>query len=239
MTGKQKAATKAKKRSVPDILAKTKLIKQLVLVLVIGGILRFGLNNLGWHSPSLEKRLIPALVLWMIFGLYWGIAGLNSAPTRSSESWVSTYFHQFLLCAAFLLLIVPVPGLNGWFLPAQLPFLVAVGAIIQAGFLLLAVWARRHLGRNWSAEVRIAVDHELVRTGPYRLLRHPIYTAMLGMFLGTAIASSQFHALLGLAILVVAYLRKTRLEDQILAQAFGADYNAYRRQTWALVPLLF
>jgi protein-S-isoprenylcysteine O-methyltransferase Ste14 len=150
-----------------------------------------------------------------------------------------TYFRQFLLCAALLLLIVPVPGLNGWFLTAQLPFLVAVGAIIQAGFLLLAVWARRHLGRNWSAEVRIAVDHELVCTGPYRLLRHPIYTAMLGMFLGTAIASSQFHALLGLAILVVAYLRKTRLEDQILAQAFGADYNAYRRHTWALVPLLF
>ena len=83
------------------------------------------------------------------------------------------------------------------------------------------------------------MDHELVRTGPYRLLRHPIYTAMLGMFLGTAIASSQFHALLGLAILVVAYLRKTRLEDQMLAQAFGADYNAYRRHTWALVPFLF
>jgi len=142
-------------------------------------------------------------------------------------------------CAALLLLIVPVPGLNGWFLPAQFPFLVAVGAIIQAGFLLLAVWARRHLGHNWSAEVRIAVDHELVRTGPYRLLRHPIYTAMLGMFLGTAIASSQFHALLGLAALVIAYLRKTRLEDHILAQAFGADYNAYRRHTWALVPLLF
>ena len=222
-----------------DTLAKTKLIKQLVLVVVIGGILRFGMNYLGWHPPSLEKRLIPALVLWMIFGLYWGIAGLSSAPTRSSESWVSTYFHQFLLCAAFLLLILPVSGLNGWFLPPQLHFVVAVGAIVQAGFILLTVWARRHLGRNWSAEVRIAVDHELVRTGPYRFLRHPIYTAMLGMFLGTAIASSQYHALIGLALLVVAYLRKTRLEDQILAQAFGADYNAYRHHTWALVPLLF
>ena len=77
----------------PDILAKTKLIKQLVLVVVIGGILRFGLNNLGWHPPSLEKRLVPALVLWVIFGLYWSISGLNSAPTRSSESWVSAYFH--------------------------------------------------------------------------------------------------------------------------------------------------
>ena len=105
--------------------------------------------------------------------------------------------------------------------------------------MLLAIWARSHLGRNWSGEVRIGVDHELVRTGPYRLLRHPIYTSMLGMFLGTAISSSQYHALLGLGILLLAYLRKTRLEEQILQQTFGTEYEAYRRQTWALVPLLF
>jgi protein-S-isoprenylcysteine O-methyltransferase Ste14 len=197
------------------------------------------MTKLGWHLPSFDNRLIPALVLWILFGLNWGTAGLNSAPTKSSESWVSTYFHQFVLCAAFLLLILSVPGLTGWFLPRRLHFLVAAGAIVQAGFLLLAVWARRHLGRNWSAEVRIAVDHQLVHTGPYRLLRHPIYTAMLGMFLGTAIASSQYHALIGLAMLVVAYLRKTRLEEQILRQTFGADYDAYCRDTWALVPLLF
>lgn len=103
----------------------------------------------------------------------------------------------------------------------------------------MAVWARRHLGRNWSAEVRIAVDHQLIRTGPYRFLRHPIYTAMLGMFLGTAIASGQYHALLALALLFLAYLRKTRLEEKILRQTFGAQYDAYRRDTWALVPLLF
>src|ERR1700745_1317745 len=127
---------KPKKRIVQDILAKTKLIKQLVLVVVIGGILRFGLNNLGWHPPSLEKRLIPALALWMIFGVYWGIAELDSAPTKNSESWVSTYFHQFLLCAAFLLLILPVSGLNGWFLPQRLHFVVAVGATVQTGFIL-------------------------------------------------------------------------------------------------------
>ncbi len=219
--------------------AKTKLIKQLALTVVIGVSLRFVLTKIGWHLPSVENRVFPALVLWMIFGLYWGIAGLDSAPTKSSESWVSTYFHQFMLGAAFLLLILPVPGLNSWFLPRRLHFVVAAGAIVQAGFLLLAVWARRHLGRNWSAEIRIAVDHQLVRTGPYRFLRHPIYTAMLGMFLGTAIASSQVHALVGLALLVVAYLRKTRLEDQILAQTFGSDYAAYRRHSWALVPLLF
>jgi protein-S-isoprenylcysteine O-methyltransferase Ste14 len=220
-------------------MAKTKLVKQLALILAIGVTLRFVLTKLGWHPPSLDNRLIPALVLWVIFSLYWGIAGLNSAPTKSSESWASTYFHQFMLGVALLLLILPVPGLNGWFLPERLHFLVVAGAIVQAGFLLLAVWARRHLGRNWSAEVRIAVDHQLIRTGPYRFLRHPIYTAMLGMFLGTAIASSQVHALVGLALLVVAYLRKTWLEDQLLAQTFGAEFDAYRHDTWALVPLLF
>ncbi|HET6843188.1 MAG TPA: isoprenylcysteine carboxylmethyltransferase family protein [Candidatus Angelobacter sp.] len=219
--------------------ANKKLVRQLAVVVLIGITLRLGMNRLGWRLPSLDNRLLPAFALWMLFGLYWGTAARNSAPTKSSESWVSTYFHQFMLGAAFLLLILSWPGLTGWFLPQRLHFLTAAGVIVQAGFLGLAVWARLHLGRNWSAEVRIATGHELVRTGPYRWLRHPIYTAMLGMFLGTAIASSQYHALLGLAVLVLAYLRKTRLEDQILAQTFGADYDAYRRHTWALVPLLF
>ena len=131
-----------------------------------------------------------------------------------------------LLNAALILLFWPAPGLTGWFLPMRFHFLVAVGASVQAAFVLLAVWARRHLDLNWSAEVRIAKDHELVRTGPYRFLRHPIYTAMLGMFLGTAIASSQYHALVGLALLVVASVR-------------NADFEAYRRDTWSLAPLLY
>jgi protein-S-isoprenylcysteine O-methyltransferase Ste14 len=87
--------------------------------------------------------------------------------------------------------------------------------------------------------VRIGQGHQLVRTGPYRMLRHPIYTAMLGMFVGTAIASSQYHALLGVVILVLAYLRKTRLEENILRETFGAEWDAYQRQTWALVPPVF
>jgi protein-S-isoprenylcysteine O-methyltransferase Ste14 len=189
--------------------------------------------------PLLHSRVFPALLLWIAFMVYWGIAGRNSAPTKSSESKASTWLHQIVLTTALLLLFIPVPGLTGWFLPQQLHYLVATGAIIQAVFIALAIWARRHLGRNWSGAVRIGVDHELVRTGPYRLVRHPIYTAMLGMFLGTAISSSQYHALLGLVILIFAYLRKTRLEEQILQQTFGAEYDAYRRGTWALVPLLF
>ena len=205
---------------------------RLVLIYLIIGVIR---NP--W--PLLRSRVFPALLLWIAFTVYWGIAGRNSrAPAKKSESGASTWFHQAVLTAALLLLFVPVPGLNGWFLPERWHFLVAVGAMIQALFILLAIWARRHLGSNWSHAVRIGVDHELVRTGPYKLVRHPIYTAMLGMFLGTAMASSQYHALLGLVILVFAYLRKARLEEKILGETFGTQYDAYRRETWALIPLL-
>lgn len=218
----------------------------------MGAIVGFAIAKLEWHATSpvarnasyfdydMEwNRVYPAMLLWVLFSVYWTIAARNSAPTKSAEPPISTYFHQTILSAALMLLFVPVPGLTGWFLPQRFHFLVAAGVAVQAGFIMLAVWARRHLGRNWSAEVRVGEGHELVRTGPYAYLRHPIYTAMLGMFLGTAIASSQYHALLGLAVLVAAYLRKTQLEEQIMTQTFGADYDAYRRETRALVPLLF
>jgi protein-S-isoprenylcysteine O-methyltransferase Ste14 len=229
-----------------------KIVKQLVLVAVIVIVVRFAKSHFGWHSPGLFasgidrldfdvewNRVLPSVVLWIVFSVYWSIESRNSAPTHSSESKPSTVLHQLLLNVALILLIWPAPGMRGWFLPMRFHSLVAVGASIQAACIVLAVWARRHLGRNWSAEVRIAKDHELVRSGPYRILRHPIYTAMLGMFLGTAIASSQYHALVGVALLIVAYIRKTRLEEQILLQTFGTDYEAYRRDTWALAPLVY
>ena len=232
--------------------AKRTFIEQLAVGSIIGALLGVVITKLGWHHQQLFSknanyfdynvewnRTAPALILWFIFFLYWTIASRNSAQTKSSESRVSTYFHQIALNLALVLLFWPAPGLGGWFLPQRFHFLVAVGIVLQAGFLLLGVWARRSLGRNWSAEVRIGEGHELVRTGPYRFLRHPIYTAMLGMFLGTTIASSQWHALVGLATLTAAYVRKTRIEEWILTKTFGKDYDAYRRDTWALVPFLF
>ncbi len=231
---------------------KRELVRQVVIAGVVGAALGVALTKTGWLGPSLFarhfnffdynielNRVTPAIVLWLVFSIYWTIASKNSAASRSSESKASTAVHQIVLNAALLLLFIPVPGLTAWFLPRRIHFLVAVGAIVQVAFFVLAVSARRHLGRNWSAEVRIGEGHELVRTGPYRMLRHPIYTAMLGMFVGTAIASSQYHAVLAVAILVIAYLRKTRLEENIMSETFGAEWDAYRRDTWRLVPLLF
>src|SRR5262249_40235736 len=77
------------------------------------------------------------------------------------------------------------------------------------------------------------------RSGPYKWLRHPIYTGILVMYVGTALVTGEWLAILGLAMVTFAYWRKIRLEEANLNTAFGADYDAYRRETWALVPGLF
>jgi len=176
--------------------------------------------------------------LWIVFVVYWSAASRNAAPAASGESPASRAVHTRLLNLTFLLLFVPVPGLRGRFLPSG-TLIVAGGLIVQALGFALAAWARQHLGRNWSAAIASATGHQLVRSGPYRVIRHPIYTAMFVMAAGTATVSGEFHALLAIAVLAVAYWRKIRLEEQSLVGTFGAEYAEYRRGTWALVPGLF
>jgi protein-S-isoprenylcysteine O-methyltransferase Ste14 len=176
--------------------------------------------------------------LWIAFVVYWSVAAKNSGAAKSSESKRSRGVHELLLNVGLLLLFVPLPGLTAFFL-AHARSVTLAGLGVQAAFFLLAWWSRRHLGRNWSTNVRIAEGHELVRSGPYRSVRHPIYTAMLGMALGTTIVSGQYHSLLGLLIIAIAYWRKIRIEEATLREAFAAEYDEYRRKSWALVPLIF
>jgi protein-S-isoprenylcysteine O-methyltransferase Ste14 len=107
------------------------------------------------------------------------------------------------------------------------------GAIFSSRVL---VWARRRLGRNWSGEVTVKVDHELVRVGPYRRIRHPIYTAAIGMYLGPALVSGRLQGLLSLALVAIAYARKIRQQERVLRAESGAAYQQYRRESHALVP---
>ena len=116
---------------------------------------------------------------------------------------------------------------------------MAVGLAVETAGLFLAIWARRALGRNWSGEISIKFEHELIRIGPYRKLRHPIYTGLLAMYAGAALVTGEWLAIIGLAMALLAYGRKIGLEEVNLNAAFGAEYEAYRRESWALLPGLF
>jgi protein-S-isoprenylcysteine O-methyltransferase Ste14 len=182
--------------------------------------------------------IIASVVIWCLVSIYWEIAAKTRSEASSQESRGSRRVHVVLVSVAQLLLFFRVPGLNGNWLPVSLIAVVA-GLAIEAGGFLLAVWARRVLGKHWSGEITIKVDHELVRTGPYRYVRHPIYTALLLMYLGAAIVSGEWHALLGFVLAVIAYWRKIRLEEANLRRAFPNDYEEYCRQTRALAPGIF
>lgn len=126
----------------------------------------------------------------------------------------------------------------GWlgtriFTPARASFLA--GAVIAAAGLGFAVWARRHLGEYWSGAITLKEGHRLIRSGPYALVRHPIYTGIIFAMLGTAIALDQYRGLLALAIIVESLVRKLRTEEAWLTQEFGGEYLQYKREVRALL----
>ena len=176
--------------------------------------------------------------LWIAFMAYWSAAAANRSASRSEESARSRALHQNLLNLSLLLLFLRVPGLRTRWAP-EAAAVIAVGLALHAASFALAVCSRRHLGRNWSGEIAAKVDHQLVRSGPYRWVRHPIYTAMLGMTLGTAMVSGETHALLAFAIMVVAYVRKIPLEEAQLREVFGSAYEDYRKSSRAVIPGVF
>jgi protein-S-isoprenylcysteine O-methyltransferase Ste14 len=208
-----------------------------VIVRLRGGIPQ-NIRDFGLGMGQLGRlQLVAAATPWVIFSFYWEIAAKNAAKAKSSESSPSRGIHVVLTNLALLLEIIQFP-FGGRFLPANYAAIAAGCAVTMFG-LFAAIWARRHLGRYWSGEITIKVEHELIRTGPYKRLRHPIYTGILTMYIGTALVTGTWLALAGLALAAFAYWRKIRLEEANLRVAFGPEYDAYCRESWALVPGLF
>jgi protein-S-isoprenylcysteine O-methyltransferase Ste14 len=180
-------------------------------------------------------------VVWAVFLIYWQIKAARTKTAQRIEPVVSRVLRAVTLLSAVILVSttrIPLPWLYFQLWPAGLlPFWL--GAAVTVAGLLFAVWARVHLGRNWSSAVTIKQDHELITTGPYAVVRHPIYTGILGGFLGTAIALSEVRGFVALALVFVGFWLKLRMEEQWMRSQFGETYTIYAHQTAALVPYLF
>jgi protein-S-isoprenylcysteine O-methyltransferase Ste14 len=179
-------------------------------------------------------------VVWIAFFLYWQIKAGNTKTTQRLEPAASRMLRVFIFLIAIVLLSttrIPLPWLYLQLWPAGI-WQFWVGAAVTIAGLLFAVWARVHLGRNWSRSVTIKQGHELITTGPYAVVRHPIYTGILTGFLGMAIAISQVRGLVVCALIFLAFWIKLRMEEQWMRSQFGETYAAYARKTAALVPYL-
>ncbi len=182
--------------------------------------------------------LFPAM--WLTWLGYWMAAARNVKATARSESHVSRLLHLVPLAIAAALLAPPrmsIPVLGERFLPVG-PWPFWLGAALTLAGLLFAVWARVHLGENWSGTVTIKQNHELITSGPYRFVRHPIYSGLLLAFMGSALARAEWRGALAVVLVFWALWRKLRIEEQRMREQFGPAYEQYAKRTPALIPFI-
>lgn len=189
------------------------------------------------------------LISWAAFLIVWAVAAFNVKRDVQGGGFPalwSRYLFLRLIALAFLVFIASrifsgnahyaSPFSRLWFTPS--PAIGWVGALLTAGGIAFAMWARVHLGRNWSSHPTMKENHELVTSGPYAYVRHPIYTGIILAALGYALVGSVVGAIGFVFALIVFGLRIGR-EEKIMLGLFPDQYPGYQARTKRLVPFLW
>lgn len=175
--------------------------------------------------------------LWLLFVLVWTVAALNSKRTIRRQDPSSRIVQAALSVLGFWFILQPwrVPPLDLSIVPPD-PVVRFCALLITAAGIALAFWARFAIGSNWSGTVTLKENHQLIRTGPYRLVRHPIYSGILLAVCGTAIGYGRLPCFIGVLVIFLGLWLKSKTEEQLMIQQFGAQYLEYQRQVSALIP---
>ena len=128
------------------------------------------------------------------------------------------------------------PGLLGERFMPVVPVANYAGLALTAIGLGFAAWARFAIGRNWGSLITVQENHELMRSGPYAIVRHPIYAGFMLATLGTAIALGEIGGFISVALVVLAWGYKARLEEAFMIEHFGVEYEHYRQTVKGLIP---
>lgn len=179
------------------------------------------------------------MAMWAALVVYWRLAAVGNKATRRLEGLPLRVFRitLWVFAVAILMFYLPLPWLyRQIYNPGLAGFWV--GACVTLAGLLFAVWARRHIGKNWSQSVTLKEDHELITSGPYGMVRHPIYTGLLAGFLGMLIAMGSVRGVVAFLLVLIALWQKWRLEEKWMLEEFGQAYTDYARRVPAVVPRL-
>jgi protein-S-isoprenylcysteine O-methyltransferase Ste14 len=175
--------------------------------------------------------------LWLAFGAYWLITAAKVKRTKQHEG--SAVWLRSIVLAVTLGFLFSRWGRIGWlgerFLP-QTEIVAAIGLTIEAVGIALAIWARYCLGANWSRAVTLKEGHELIGTGPYKRIRHPIYTGMALGLVGTAIFIGEWRGVVAFAVIFTVHFVKARKEEAWLVREFGPAFEAHRARTGMFLP---
>jgi protein-S-isoprenylcysteine O-methyltransferase Ste14 len=177
-------------------------------------------------------------LLWILFAMSWLIAAFWAGRTEKTAGFSAELPYRLILLVGGGLFLVPAHSYNGWMRVWYSGLGVAWGCVvlIALGF-LFAWWARIHLGRLWSGYITRKADHHIVETGPYRLVRHPIYTGILLAVIATMVAKGTLPGIVGAILIVIGVCMKARLEERFLRAQLGPDaYDTYSNKVPMLIP---
>ena len=179
-------------------------------------------------------------VCWILFAVIWLLAAFATKQSVYRESTARRLRYVIpILLGGFLLtkghrLSDP---LSHRLIP-HLDALAWLGVVLCVAGLAVCIWARFTLGRNWSGVVTFKAGHELITSGPYALARHPIYTGLLSMALGTVIVLGHLAGIIAMPLIFVSFWIKLRYEEKIMLEKFPDEYAAYQRRVKRLIPFV-
>ena len=177
------------------------------------------------------------IICWGTFCLVWGIGWIYNLLKAPATQKRSSFLPAWIICIVVIVLITEFIPHRVWtFVTFGIPWLQIVGAACLIIFTGFTLWARWSLGTMWSSSPEIKVDHQLRTDGPYRITRHPIYTGLIGMLLGTLLISEVGAWILYFPIAVVALIIKVSSEERLLKETFGEQYVQYQQRVPQLVP---
>jgi protein-S-isoprenylcysteine O-methyltransferase Ste14 len=176
-----------------------------------------------------------------VLAVVWVVGAFSTKSTARSASYASRLVLFIPLLGVWLLVRTHVirPDWLVMRLWPQTPAIELLGLALTVLGCFFAVWARVMLGSNWSGLPDVKRGHELIVQGPYKLVRHPIYTGILLALAGSAIAHGGSGWMMTWFLVLVSYTVKIRQEEQLMMETFPQDYPAYRRRVKALIPGVF
>ena len=176
---------------------------------------------------------LAMVAVWLI-----GAIGIKRQVRKQAVSARMPYVLALALAVVLVFTRSLAWGILGWRWIEEGPLADYLGLILTSIGIGFAIWARFFLGRNWSSTPGVAEGHQLIRRGPYALVRHPIYSGILLAFLGTAVAKGRLGPLIGVLIAGVSFYWKLKTEEQFMTEEFGTEYARYRREVRALIPFV-
>jgi protein-S-isoprenylcysteine O-methyltransferase Ste14 len=184
--------------------------------------------------------MLPGLLIlacWVLLIPYWNISARSSKPAAERQGWASR-LARLPVWLGYILLVAAWVHPFGMVIPHTV-IAAYLGVAICAAGLFTAIWSRKALGGNWSRDVELKQGHKLVERGPYRFVRHPIYTSHLLLGLGTAVASDSVVGFAGLLSFFIGFWIKLKQEENLPVSHFPDEYPAYKARVKALVPFVF